>query len=91
MSLEKGNLMSDWSKDKVRRYMDWIEHKWINKYRGWVLNCLITKRRDDRREVYSILRDSNILNLYSVEELLQLWVRLSKLSKKAIYQYTKYR
>jgi len=37
-TLERGKMGDGWSKDKCSRYMDWIECKWINKYRGWALN-----------------------------------------------------
>jgi len=113
--LEKGIMIDGWNKEKCRRYMDWIENKWINKYRGWTLNCydairsttlskefgnrkkqnrnsrihnLKERKRQDRREVYSILRDKGVMNKYNIERMLGLWV---KLGKEAIHLHTKYR
>jgi len=37
--LEFCHLEEKWDKGKERRFMDWKEAGWINKYRNWVLNC----------------------------------------------------
>jgi len=37
--LEECHVDREWNKNKIKRYLDWKEASWINKYRNWVLNC----------------------------------------------------